>query len=1071
MAHVSESSIIKYSARNVAPSPRGEALDPHVDYHDKIVVVERDGMQFETLTLGCPTNPCVIVSPGGGATKENALFWARDVASAGLFVIMYDLRCTGGSQKCDLEKIFSSQFTDPQEELLRIMAKQPWKQAVEENRKRKEKGLIEESKDRLKHADLIKQAKGKEISHEDLYNPHIMEAMFDYETYADDAIRILDEFGIKKAHVMGLSQGGFISQVIAMLHPDRVLTCVSASTIYDKSGVELAYFTEEAAEFYKALKNRSLVDEDGNATFDDKTVTKQAYVDYKTGFVQVLLDGIPSEICDEMAVREWETGRCTDAQNALVGLAFEKFDAYSGKLSRHHEMLQKNRIPFFITHGRKDPIIHYSQAETLFSKVGTSVFEPHNFGHNFGPLDHQRRLLSQITSWMKKNATYCADAVFAGQVPASVGGDTYSNEVSADLGVTLDSSVIEIYTTFCNVQTVADTDVVFDMLLRKLDLLELKGKGLRLFVELNRKLSASGLNFKQKKLLQDLTNTVQKTQKVVAKVRGTPNKSVQEVIEDTLRQCQSDENFNRILVCGAGPVGLRAACECALLGFTVHVVEKRPNYSRANILTFWEQTMADILGLGAKSYFPDMVTAGTHMFLGTRQIQACLSKTLMLLGGTIRYGMEIYGLSPPSENESTKKWRGLFRPYVKHQRTQRAYAHASNNGEETKKTNESGYPSTMGKESVVDSSAVDFQKQKDYASDGKELADIDPSFLNCSIDKNNDSAQQTEAVEFDAYMIAEGGWSDSTRKLGFDKMVDKFKACFGLVINMKYNPNDLKEKNLKSKIHFSLSGDWPLKKCPIQAEFLEYLKGETHFFALVVTKRNLATDMTERHLQQIDEKDRDMIPESVLEHMRFACTQKGLMEMGVFREDKATGHALLAPENVDVDRLLEMAREITTEMGLPPTADFYDTNPVQLFDFSRRARCVHPIKVLRCVDGRPKIFDPSEFAKFDRDSQKDKSGSALVLPIGDALQEPNWTQGLGINRGFHTAMNQAFACLLAREKTAIDAVQESVKVHQCVTDMKWGIGNSGLAGSGGGNIGLKPAKEWNSDPRSRLPFK
>jgi hypothetical protein len=301
--------------------------------------------------------------------------------------------------------------------------------------------------------------------------------------------------------------------------------------------------------------------------------------------------------------------------------------------------------------------------------------------------------------------------------------------------------------------------------------------------------------------------------------------------------------------------------------------------------------------------------------------------------------------------------------------------------------------------------------------------------------------------------------------------VDKFKACFGLVINMKYNPNDLKEKNLKSKIHFSLSGDWPLKKCPIQAEFLEYLKGETHFYALVVTKRNLATDMTERHLQQIDEKDRDMIPESVLEHMRFACTQKGLMEMGVFREDKAIGHALLAPENVDVDRLREMAREITTEMGLPPTADFYDTNPVQLFDFSRRARCVHPIKVLRCVDGTPNIFNPAEFAKFAGDSQKDKSGSALVLPIGDALQEPNWTQGLGINRGFHTAMNQAFACLLAREKTAIDAVQESVKVHQCVTDMKWGIGNSGLAGSGGGNIGLKPAKEWNSDPRSRLPFK
>jgi hypothetical protein len=301
--------------------------------------------------------------------------------------------------------------------------------------------------------------------------------------------------------------------------------------------------------------------------------------------------------------------------------------------------------------------------------------------------------------------------------------------------------------------------------------------------------------------------------------------------------------------------------------------------------------------------------------------------------------------------------------------------------------------------------------------------------------------------------------------------VDKFKASFGLVINMKYNPNDLKEKNMKSKIHFALSGDWPLKKCPIQAEFLEYLKGETHFFALVVSKRNIASDGTERMLQNMDEKHRDMIPESVLEHMRFASTQKGLMEMGVFREDKASGQALLAPENVDIGKLREMAREITTEMGLPPDAAFYETNPVQLFDFSRRARCVHPIKVLHCASDLPEIVDPVEFAELSNDVQKKQSGFALVLPVGDALQEPNWTQGLGINRGFHTSMNQAFACLLAREKNVADAVRESVAVHQCVVDMKWGIGNSGLAGSGGGNIGLKPAKEWNSDPRSRLPFK
>ena len=29
----------------------------------------------------------------------------------------------------------------------------------------------------------------------------------------------------------------------------------------------------------------------------------------------------------------------------------------------------------------------------------------------------------------------------------------------------------------------------------------------------------------------------------------------------------------------------------------------------------------------------------------------------------------------------------------------------------------------------------------------------------------------------------------------------------------------------------------------------------------------------------------------------------------------------------------------------------------------------------------------------------------LVMPIGDALQSPFWPQGLGVNAGFHSALN------------------------------------------------------------------
>ena len=42
-----------------------------------------------------------------------------------------------------------------------------------------------------------------------------------------DGIAVLDDLGVAKAHVMGLSMGGMIVQNMAILHPDRLLTMTS----------------------------------------------------------------------------------------------------------------------------------------------------------------------------------------------------------------------------------------------------------------------------------------------------------------------------------------------------------------------------------------------------------------------------------------------------------------------------------------------------------------------------------------------------------------------------------------------------------------------------------------------------------------------------------------------------------------------------------------------------------------------------------------------------------------------------------------------------------------------------
>jgi len=847
---------------------------------------------------------------------------------------------------------------------------------------------------------------------------------------------VLEELGIGRAHVMGLSQGGLIAQAIAMQYPDRVITCVSASTVFDTSGAELAMFSSGAEAFYEQMKAAKIFDESGATPWNHATVTKREYMTWKMAYLAILLPGFPEEVYEEIAEKEFLAGIVTPEQGAICGLAWELW-VRLGKLERHHDQLRDNNaVPILFTHGRQDPVIHFGEVERLFKITGNCVLEVHEFGHNFGPPHEQEKLLSRYISFMKRFARAEPSSASRGSVQEapSIGRDAFDSQVTVDVAALTSMPVPQVYEEFCSVQTAADTHAVFDVLLDKLELGHLNGRGLQLFVALKEALGKSGLNYKQGKLLRDLNSTLLKAQTVVGKIRHDGKLAPADVLRESVALAGQDGSgrFNKVVVGGAGPVGLRTACELQLLGFDVLVVEKRPNFSRANILTFWDETMADMLALGAKSYFPDLQPAGMNKHLGTRQIQVCLLKSLLLLGGRALYGREVCGLQPGST-----RWQAFVRPSARNRKVQ------------------------------TDSErAIEFQRTFDDDQDvnGLQANQVDQIFVS-----GGGTRGSAEAFEFDAYMIAEGGWSDSTKRLGFSKSIQRFKSIFGVVINAQYNKQNIKERNMQSQIHFALSGKWPLRRCPIQAEFLEYLKGETHFFALVVPKRNV-TDRTEQYLERMEREhgeSRAALPQSVIDMMRLASTQKGLLEMGVFKQDLGTGQQCLVKENVDVVKLHALARAVMSEMGLPENVEFCESNPVQLFDFSRRGRCVESVRVL-CSDG-PVVLDPSTFR--DSGAGAGSGPRALAFPVGDALEEPNWTQGLGINRGFHSGMNQAFACLLAREESLASGVEESCAAQKRMIEIKWGQGHSGLAGSGSGNIGLKPFKSWNTDPRSRLPFK
>lgn len=78
------------------------------------------------------------------------------------------------------------------------------------------------------------------------------EPPYTFDDMADDAVRVLDGYRIRSAHVVGMSLGGMIAQLVALAHPERVLsvTAISTSPVgTDTSGLPqmTAAYAEHAA--------------------------------------------------------------------------------------------------------------------------------------------------------------------------------------------------------------------------------------------------------------------------------------------------------------------------------------------------------------------------------------------------------------------------------------------------------------------------------------------------------------------------------------------------------------------------------------------------------------------------------------------------------------------------------------------------------------------------------------------------------------------------------------------------------------------------------------------------------
>jgi pimeloyl-ACP methyl ester carboxylesterase len=171
--------------------------------------------------------------------------------------------------------------------------------------------------------------------------------VYTLDDMAADAIGLLDALGIERAHIVGASMGGMIAQLVALNHPERVLTLTSIMS--HVGGEDAVPPTPEAME--RLLTKRP------------ETREEAIEVGLKTWRVI----GSPGFPFDETAVRE------------RVGLAFDRGFNPAGFMrqiaavmaaSSRKKRLGGLTVPACVIHGADDPLVPVDNAQRTADAIG-----------------------------------------------------------------------------------------------------------------------------------------------------------------------------------------------------------------------------------------------------------------------------------------------------------------------------------------------------------------------------------------------------------------------------------------------------------------------------------------------------------------------------------------------------------------------------------------------------------------------------------------------------------------------------------------------------------------------------
>jgi pimeloyl-ACP methyl ester carboxylesterase len=174
---------------------------------------------------------------------------------------------------------------------------------------------------------------------------------YSVEDLADDAFCVLDGYHIQSAHLVGMSLGGYLAQLMALKHPQRVksLTLIASERLAEADPA----MPEIAPSVLDYLAKAGEVD----------WTNRKAVIEYQVGAWRLLSGSAHS--FDESMIRELAAADFDRTPNLMTSFNHALLQESKEWLNRLNEIT----VPTLVVHGTEDPVLPYAHALALKTEI------------------------------------------------------------------------------------------------------------------------------------------------------------------------------------------------------------------------------------------------------------------------------------------------------------------------------------------------------------------------------------------------------------------------------------------------------------------------------------------------------------------------------------------------------------------------------------------------------------------------------------------------------------------------------------------------------------------------------